>query len=142
MTVEFSNLLPVDLPQPDDSIIARTGNVGATGVALDAAGHLAQGSHNGWGWHNHPWLNLSSHSPAQIEDPDIVISASCDDGILVQCQHGPDAFDRVITVMLQKQLGFPFPNAPDASLAIPPARDDPSAFRRHIQRADIVPMSY
>jgi len=141
VAMELGDLLALQLPEPNHAVVARAGDVGAAGVV---GREPAQCSDN---VRRHDADAGLYHAPfrlAEIVATDHVVRAARDDRLVVVREHIPDGSVLVGTaraVALEDQLRFPLGHAPDASLAVPAARDDVLVVGGNVERADVVGMA-
>lgn len=133
------------LPQPDDTIVARTGKVGIAGMPFcELGGESAEGAHDVWGLDGGVrhyrrkaprGLGILLSTLLKVKDANVGVGTTGDDGVVVEGKHSPDTSRRASGVMVEKPCRLVvLPN--DAS-RVPAPRHNVRSARRGIEGADV-----
>lgn len=100
------------LPQPDDTIVARTGKVGITGMSFcELGGESAEGAHNVRGLDGGVrhyrrkalrGLGILLSTLLKVKDANVGVGTAGDDGVVVVGKDGPDTSRRASGVMVEE----------------------------------------
>src|SRR6266536_1928010 len=78
-------------------------------------------------------LELFDKLPSSCKHPDLLICASCNDGVRVEGKHSPD-----VVFMLQDSIALPLSHWPYSSFSIPATAHNELSGRIDIQGADVL----
>ncbi|KAI6775023.1 hypothetical protein HG530_001781 [Fusarium avenaceum] len=119
--MKFGDLLAIQLPQADGTIVACARDICTTGVV---SRNPTEGTDN---------VGLS-----QVEDSNVLVGASGHYCVIIERNDAPD---RHAFVAAETELGLPFLGAPYTRLTIPTTRYQVCAVRRNVYGTDVVGMA-